>query len=652
MPESLTWIFIFLIAYWAYCGFFGIRGLRGSHSAVEFFLASRGLSTWAFALSATVASVAGYVVLMQPALVYRDGFQAGHASLVAIGIPLTGVILHKRQWLISRRFGTVTQGEMFSLYFGNDRVRLVSIGIALLFAVPFSAALLSATGFVLSEVTGQAFNHTSAMWFTAAVVLFYVVTGGLRAVANVGVVQCALFALVTVLCGGLAYGYFGGFDQLNIALGAAAESGLGAWGSTGGIGGGEYQGYFAVPGVIQFTRGLAHEAPQGGPWTGVMSLSYMFALMGVLASPCFSIFGASNRSPKGFGVQQVWLTGAGVGLILLFFVNVQGIAAHFLGADPDINAASREVANVMPVVPAGAEARVVTGYIGALRDGMPWLAGFLTICLIASIHATVAVFTSTTSAILVRDVYVRYFDASASDAVQILAARICCVLLVLAALILATFFLGTAHVLSGLALSFAFQLWPALLAVTWLHWLPRQAVLLGLVAGLIGVILTEPFGQLITGGTLPWSRWPWTIHSAGWGMFFNVLVCLVATFARPADTPRERQSQVLNVLNGIPGRSTISPRLKSFAWVFVLVWMFFAVGPGTVIGNDLFGAPTGGTDGWYVGMPSLWVWQVVWWAIGVGMVWFLAHKMELTTGAEEKPKETKKPANLTPVEER
>lgn len=651
MPESFTWIFIFLIAYWAYCGFFGVRGLRGHRSAEEFFIASRSLSTWVYALAATVASVAGYVVVLQPALVYRDGFQATHASVLAIGIPLAGVILHKRQWLVSRHFGTVTQGEMFAIYFGNDRVRLISIGIALLFAVPFSAVLLSTTGFVLSELTGQSFDHISAMWFTSAIVLFYIVTGGLRSVANVGVLQCALFAFVTVACGGVAYSYFGGFDPLNRALAAAAENGLGPWGSTEGIGGGEYEGYFAVPGVIQFTRGLGVEAPTGGPWTGVMSLSYMLALTGVLASPCFSVFAASNRSPRGLSIQQVWLTGAGVGFILLFFVNAQGVAAHFLGANPDIVGTPVQVADVMPVIAKGDEARVVTGYIKAFQDSMPWLAGFLTVCLVAAIHATVALFTSTTSTILVRDIYIRYFNEAASDAAQILAARICCVLLMLGALILATFFLYPAHVLSGLALAFSFQLWPALLAVTWLHWLPRQAVLLGLVAGLIGVVLTEPFGQLITGGVLPWGRWPWTIHSAGWGMIFNIAVCLVAASAQTGDARRELQGQVLDVFNSMANRSRISPRMKSFAWVFALVWIFFASGPGAVIGNDLFGAPTGQIGAWYVGMPSLWAWQVIWWAIGVGMIWFLAHKMELTHTADEHLYEMKAPAILKPVEE-
>ena len=59
--------------------------------------------------------------------------------------------------------------------------------------------------------------------------------------------------------------------------------------------------------------------------------------------------------------------------------------------------------------------------------------------------------------------------------------------------------------------------------------------------------------------------------------------------------------------------------------------MFFGIGPGAVIGNDIFGAPDAGIDGWMFGMPSIWAWQILWWGLGVFMMWFLAYKMEMST---------------------
>ena len=59
--------------------------------------------------------------------------------------------------------------------------------------------------------------------------------------------------------------------------------------------------------------------------------------------------------------------------------------------------------------------------------------------------------------------------------------------------------------------------------------------------------------------------------------------------------------------------------------------MFFGIGPGAVIGNDIFGAPNAGIDNWTFGMPSIWAWQILFWLLGVGMMWFLAYKMNMST---------------------
>jgi len=74
---------------------------------------------------------------------------------------------------------------------------------------------------------------------------------------------------------------------------------------------------------------------------------------------------------------------------------------------------------------------------------------------------------------------------------------------------------------------------------------------------------------------------------------------------------------------------------KPVAGVFIMGWLFFAIGPGSVLGNFAFGAPDAGFENWVFGMPSLWAWQIIWWALGVGMIWFLANTLRLSTPIEE-----------------
>ncbi len=67
------------------------------------------------------------------------------------------------------------------------------------------------------------------------------------------------------------------------------------------------------------------------------------------------------------------------------------------------------------------------------------------------------------------------------------------------------------------------------------------------------------------------------------------------------------------------------------AWIVTITWVFFAIGPGIVIGNYIFGAPEAGYEGWDFNMPSLWAWVILWWGLGVVLMWFLAYKMEMST---------------------
>lgn len=189
--------------------------------------------------------------------------------------------------------------------------------------------------------------------------------------------------------------------------------------------------------------------------------------------------------------------------------------------------------------------------------------------------------------------------------------------------------------LGGLAIACAFQLWPSLLAVTWFSFINRRGATAGLIVGLIAVVLTEPLGQKLTGGSLPWGTWPWTIHSAAWGMFFNIVICLIISATSRQDSEdRTRRESFHDFIHEYTTPAVRDRWSKPVAGVMVMVWIFFAIGPGSLLGNVLFGEPNAGYDAWIFGMPSLWAWQVIWWALGVLMIWFLANKMRMSTVLE------------------
>lgn len=634
MSAKIIWLAVFVALYWTYCIYWGVRGAMTAKTASDYFIAGRRLSLWVFILAATATSFSGWTFMGHPGLVYRDGFQYAYASFYSITIPFTGVILLKRQWMLGKRFGYVTPGEMFSDYFRGDAIRILTVMVALLFSIPYLGLQLRASGFLFNVLTDGALPIELGMWILSLVVLVYVASGGLRAVAYVDTLQCILLGLGIIITGFIALNLAGGWEALNGGLAKLGATDIGKWGTTKGLGGGDYNAYFAVPGVIQWTAGLGKETPVGGLWTGIMILTYMFALMGIQSAPAFSMWSFANADPKPFAPQQVWASSFSIGLILFFFTAFQGMGAHLLGANGAVTQAGIGLATALPDLTANKQGGLVPHYFNQIGDTAPWLVGLLSVCALAAMQSTGAAYMSTAGAMLTRDLYKRYLNPTASHTTQKLFGRMGVAFIVAAALVVATFSSDALVLLGGLAVAFGFQMWPALLSVTYFPWLTRQGVTLGLACGLIGVIFTENFGAQIAGAfgfDLPWGRWPWTIHSAGWGMIVNLAVALpISAMTQNADDTAHRMKYhtFLREHIALPEEKK---KLIPVAWGITLAWFFFGIGPGAVIGNDIFGAPNAGVDGWMFGIPSIWAWQILFWILGVGMMWFLAYKMEMST---------------------
>jgi len=353
-------------------------------SASDYFVAGRRLSLWVFVLAATATSFSGWTFMGHPGLIYRDGFQYAYASFYAITIPFTGVMFLKRQWMLGKRFGYVTPGEMLADYFQGDAIRILVVCVALLFSIPYLGLQLGASGFLFQVLTDDLVPKTFGMWMLSLVVLIYVASGGLRAVAYVDTLQCILLMIGIICVGFIAYDQMGGWEAFNMAMAKLGATDIGKWGSTKGLGGGDYNAYLAIPGVIQYTAGLGKQTPVGGLWTGVMVLTYMFALMGIHSAPAFTMWSFGNKDPSPFAPQQVWASSFGIGLILFFFTAAQGMGAHFLGATPEVTKAGLALANVLPDLTANKQGGLVPHYINLVGDAAPWFVGLLAVCALAA----------------------------------------------------------------------------------------------------------------------------------------------------------------------------------------------------------------------------------------------------------------------------
>jgi Na+/proline symporter len=632
LEAKVLWLFVFVALYWSYCIYWGVKGARQAKTAGDYFIAGRSISIWVFVLAATATSFSGWTFMGHPGLIYRDGFPYAYASFYAITIPFTGVMFLKRQWMIGKKFGFLTPGEMFSNYFRSDTIRILVVLVALVFSVPYLGIQLRASGFLFNVLTDQMFDVTTGMILLSLVVIIYVASGGLRAVAYVDTMQCILLAGGIIVLGIISISYIGGFNNLidGIAALTQADTKLTKEG---------YSHYVAIPGMIQFVD--AGSKAVGGPWTGIMILTYMFALMGIQSAPAFTMWAFSNQSPKPFAPQQVWASAFGIGAILFIFTAIQGIGSHFLGANLDMVTNNPEVVNnvIGPNIgnqdlmdTASKQGNLVPQLINLMAETAPWLVGLLSVCALAAMQSTGAAYMSTAGAMITRDLVKRYLMPNASDSQQVLLGRVFVVLIVVMALLVAATATDALVLLGGLAVAYGFQMWPALIAICFWPWLTRVGITVGLIAGLIAVTCTESIGAAL--GITAWGRWPLTIHSAGWGIFFNLGTAILISFFTQNKQELDHKMKFHNFLKEYAGLPEEKRSLIPIAWIITLLWFFFGIGPGAVVGNWVFGDPTN-PDTWIFGIPSIWAWQLLFWVIGVYMMWMLAYKMELSTPSKK-----------------
>src|SRR5210317_577910 len=354
---------------------------------------------------------------------------------------------------------------MFSDYYGSEAIRILTVIVAMIFSVPYLGLQLRASGFLFNVLTDGLLGVEAGVWMLSIVVINFVASGGLRAVAYVDTLQCLLLAFGIAVIGVITLNAVGGWAALNEGIGKLTSPDINAALGTAidpkrtpdG-----FSHYIAIPGVIQFVK--SGPSASGGAWTGIMCLTYMFALMGIQSAPAFSMWSFANKNPRPFAPQQVWASSFGIGFILIIFTAIQGLGGHLIGADPIAleQGFGKDVlqigGNIMETP--GKQGMLVPAVIHLLADTAPWFVGLLAVCALAAMQSTGAAYMSTAGGMLTRDLYKRYINPEAGHATQKLFGRLGVVIICGLALFVATTSKDALVLLGGLAVAFGFQMWP------------------------------------------------------------------------------------------------------------------------------------------------------------------------------------------------
>ena len=615
MEPKFAWLIAFVSIYWAYCLFWGFKGARSAKTSTDYFLAGRSIGIWVFVLAATATSFSGWTFVGHPGKIFTDGLPYAFASFYALTIPFTGVLFLRRQWVLGKAYRYITPGEMYSDYYGGNSIRLLTVLVAFLFSVPYLGVQLRASGALFNVLTDGLVSINFGMFTLSAIVMIYVASGGLRSVAFVDCAQAILLALGITILGGIAIYYAGGYGGFTTGLADIVMADVTSGQNLTADG---YSMKVAIPGSIQMVS--AGSKAIGGPWTGIMCMTYMFALMGIQSSPAFSMWAFANKTSKAFRWQQVVASSIVIGVLLFSFTIFQGLGGHILIANGVLDSANDN--NLVPQL------------INLLSDAAPWLVGLLAVCALAAMQSTGAAYMSTFSAMVTRDIYAKFISPNASDKNQKLSGRIFVIIVTGAALIVAANSSQAIVMLGGLAVAYGFQMYPALIGICYYKGFTQKGVVAGLVVGLIAVTLTDRTSAWFG---VPWGAYPLTIHSAGWGIFFNLIITfLVSHFSAETDAERNNKAKKHQLLQAVSGMNSARKKKIRLAWILTLIWFLVGFGPFATIGNTVFSDPNSPALWAPFALPSIWVWQIMFLGYGVFVMWFLAFHMGMSEPIDPK----------------
>ena len=154
-------------------------------TAEDYFLASRTFGTVVLLFTTFATLLSAFTFFAGPTAAFANGPEwllvMGLMDGVLFGI-LWYVIGYK-QWLVGRKHGHVTLGEMLGDRFGSRRLRVLVAGISLFWLVPYITLQQQGAGTALAALTDGAVPYWAGAGAVTLFMIVYVAVSGMRGVA-------------------------------------------------------------------------------------------------------------------------------------------------------------------------------------------------------------------------------------------------------------------------------------------------------------------------------------------------------------------------------------------------------------------------------------------------------------------------------------
>lgn len=209
-----------LVIYLLFTLWIGLIGYKSQkNTAEDYFLANRSLGAIVLFFTLSATNFSAFTFLGFAGSGYRIGIS--YYPMMAWGTgfaALTFYFIGDRVWRLGKQKGLITPAELIFDRFQNQPLKLIFLGVMVIFTLPYLTLQPIGAGYLLENLTGGQIPYFWGATFLTLAIVFYVCIGGMNSVALTDVFQGILmFVLMIVALGAIAHA-LGGIGEANQAV--------------------------------------------------------------------------------------------------------------------------------------------------------------------------------------------------------------------------------------------------------------------------------------------------------------------------------------------------------------------------------------------------------------------------------------------------
>jgi len=208
---------ILVVIYFAILLIIGLYARKKTSQSVEdYFVAGRTFGPIILFFTLAATNFSAFTFLGFAGKSYQSGF--GQYGIMAFGtgfMAITFYIIGRKVWVLGKKKGYVTPGELVGSELNSTILRLLFMGVMVVFTIPYLATQAIGAGFLISYVTdGQILWSVGAI-ITMIVILFYVLLGGMKGSGWTDAIQGCIMILSLTIAAVFIVISLGGFETVN-----------------------------------------------------------------------------------------------------------------------------------------------------------------------------------------------------------------------------------------------------------------------------------------------------------------------------------------------------------------------------------------------------------------------------------------------------